>query len=777
MSKPFSVLGKPTPREDALFKVTGKMDYLADMTMPGMLFGKLVRSPYPNARVVRIDATAALALPGVKAVVTAADMPNRKIGFRFDNRPLHTKVSCVGDAVAAVAAVDEETAREAAELVQVEYEPLPGVFDPEQAMEPTSPLVHTEQWMDVAGKQVVPRTNNIAVHYHFEHGDPDAALKQCDVVVEEKFTVPFVTTATMETHATLSVWDPAGNLTVYTPTQAPHLFQKEMAEALGISGAKVRVIGTPIGGSFGKNLEAHPFEIVTAVLARKTGRPVKMSFTRQEEFIGSRPRQPHVMYVKTGATKDGKLQVRVCRAILDNGSYNSWGALTPLVTMQSFTSMYQVPHSRYDGYVVYTNNPYSGSMRGYGNPEAVWAIEQSMDMLAEKLGMDPIEFRLKNVNQENEVTPQGMKITTCNMDKCIEVAAERIGFKAKRGEQKQPLRGVGLASLIHVGGGARIYKSDGSGMIVKLDDFGRVTVLSGASDMGQGSDTTMAMIVAEELGVSVDDIRMVSRDTALVPWDTGVHATRATFVCGNAARLAAQECKRQLLAAASEQLGIPADDLDVRDRMVFQKSNPKNRTAYDKIVRGLHFRQNGNVIIGHAFYDPPTEMQDSQYMGNISATYLFGAQAAEVEIDPDTGRVKVLKIVAVHDVGTVLNPPSLEGQVDGGVMMGIGYALQEELKLDQGQILNATFREYGFPSVLDAVPVEKVFLEGGDPLGPFGAKGIGEPATVPTAAAIANAVADALGVRITDAPITPEKVLKALRQRAEQSPQVATAEE
>ena len=762
----FSVIGKPTPREDALFKVTGSLRYLDDLVLPGMLWGRLVRSPYPHARVVSIDAAAALALPGVKAVITAADLPPRRLGFHFDNRPLHDKVSCVGDPVAAVAAVDEEAARAAAELVAVHYEPLPGVFDPEAALAPDAPLVHAEQWFDAAGQRIERRKDNVAMHYRFQHGDPEAALAACDAVVEARFTVPFVTTCTIEPQCAIAAWDAAGNLTLWSPTQAPHLFHKEMAEALGISGKRIRVIGTPIGGAFGKNLEAHAWEVANAVLARKAGRPVKLVFSRQEEFIGSRPRQPHIMYVKAGATKDGKLQVRTCEAVLDNGAYNAWGALTPLVTMQSFTSMYRVPNSRYEAKVVYTNHPYAGAMRGYGNPEAVWAIEQTMDMLADKLGLDPLAFRLNNVNQPDETTPQGMKITACLFDRCLSEAAARIDYSAKRGRQREQLRGVGLAGVLHVGGGARIYRSDGCGMIVKLDDFGKVTVLCGASDSGAGAHNMVAMVVAEELGVLPDDVRIVFGDTALVPWDVGVHATRTTFVAGNAARVAAANCKQQLLAAAAEQLGVPAAALDVRERSVFVRAQPAQRIAYDKVIRALHFKEQGNVIIGHAYYDPPTQMQDQNWQGNISATYLFGAHAAEVEIDPETGRVQVLKVVAVHDVGQVINPQAVEGQIDGGVLLGIGYALQEEMKLEQGQVINATLREYGFPTSLDAVPVEKVILEGGDPLGPFGAKGIGEPATVPTAAAIANAVADALGVRLTGAPLTPEKVLAALQQRA-----------
>lgn len=770
MSGEYAVIGRRLPRHDAVHKVTGEARYVDDIKLPGMLYGALLRSPYPSARIKAIDASAARALAGVKVVLTGADVADRRTGYRNDNAALHRdRVRCISDAVAAVAAVDRATAHAALDLIKVEYEQLPGVFDPEEAMRDDAPLVHEESWLDPAGRQRVPRNSNVSLHFKFEHGDPDRALQECDVVVEERFTVPLVTSCTIEPSSCIAHWDAAGALTMYSPTQAPHLYQREMADALGISGGQVRVIGTLIGGAFGKNLEAHTWDIACALLARAAGRPVKLTFSRIDEFIASRPRQPHIMYVKAGAKKDGRLWVRTCAAILDNGAYNSWGALTPMVTMQTFTSFYKVPHSRYDCKVVYTNNLYSGSMRGYGNPEAMFAVEQTMDMLADKLGMDPVEFRLQNANEPGEVTPQGMQLQVVPIKECIEKVAAGIGYREKRGKQRDRLRGVGIAGVLHVAGGARIYKSDGCGMIVKVDDFGKVTLLSGGSDMGQGGDMTMAMIVAEELGVEAEDVRVISRDTAIVPWDVGVHASRATFVAGNAARLAARDAKRQILAAAAAMLGADADELDIRRRFVYVKADPAKRVAYDKVVRALHFRQQGNVVIGHAFYDPPTEMQDSQWRGNVSASWGFGAQAAEVSVDARTGQVRVERIVAAHDVGQAINPTAVEGQIDGGVMMGVGYALSEQMKLSRGQVINTSLRDYGMLTAEHAPAVERIIVEAGDPEGPFGAKGMAEATTVPTAAAIANAVADAIGVHINSLPITPEKVLQALKQKQAQT--------
>lgn len=764
-------IGKRMPRPDAPFKVTGRLQYVDDLSFPRMLHARLVRSPYAHARILRVDTSKAAALPGVHAVITARDMPGRRIGYRYDNLPLQgEKVRYAGDAVAAVAARDPETAARAAELVEVEYEPLPVLSDPEKAMEPGAPLVHEEDWLDPAGERRRPRRDNVSLHFHFEHGDPDRAFAECDVVVEARFAVPFVTTASMETTGCIAVWDPTGNLTMYTPTQAPFLYQREMAEALGISGRRIRVIGTPIGGAFGKNLEAHPWDIVAAVLSRITGRPVKLVFNRQEEFLASRTRQPHIMYVRAGAKKDGRLWVRTCKAVLDNGAYNSWGALTPIVSMQTFTSLYRVPHVRYDAYVVYTNNPYSGSMRGFGNPEATFAVEQTMDMLAEKLGMDPLEFRLRNANEPGEVTPQGMKITSCAAREALEAAARAVewsGRDARRDAGDTKRRGVGIAGVLHVSGGARIYRSDGCGAIVKIDDFGRVTVLSGHSDMGQGADAAVAQACAEELGVSPEDVTVVNRDTTIVPWDVGVHASRTTFIAGNAVRLAAREAKQQLLRAAAELFfaGAAPEELDIRDGRVFRRSDPANGVPYDKVVRALHFREKGNLIIGHAFYDPPTQMQDAGYVGNISAAYGFGAQAAEVEVDLETGRVRVLRVAAAHDVGKAINPAGIEGQIDGGVLMGVGYALSEQMILQDGQILNPFLRAYGLPAATDAPAIERIIIESADAEGPFGAKGVAEHTVVPTAAAIANAIAHATGVRLYELPMTPERVLRALLEK------------
>ncbi|MHB1167491.1 MAG: xanthine dehydrogenase family protein molybdopterin-binding subunit [Carboxydocellales bacterium] len=740
-------IGQRVSKLDAWDKVTGRAQYLDDLVMPRMLVGKVLRSPLPHARIKYIDISQAQKLPGVKAVITAQDMPPHKIGFGYDHPPLKgDKVRCIGDEVAAVAAIDEDTALEALELIRVEYEELPALFDPFEAMKPGAALVHENL------------ESNVSLTYNFTHGDPEQVLERAYAVAKERFVLPFITSCCLDTHGCLAFYDQSGSLTLWTPTQAPSIYQREMAEAMGMPGSKIRVIKPVIGGAFGSKLDMYPFEVACAVLAQKTGQPVKIIFSREEEFLASHPRQPMVIDLQTGVNREGKLVARIAKVVCDNGAYNCWGATSPMVGMQTVTSLYRVAHVRYDADVVYTNNPYSGAIRGYGNPQTTFAVESQMDMLARKIGMDPLELRLKNVNQSGDVTPQKMRITSCGLAESLRKASLGVGWDNPRPRK----RGVGIAGYTHVGGGARIYRSDGCGATLKIDAMGKVSLFTGATEIGQGSDAVLAQIVAEELGIGVDSISVINTDTDVVPWDVGAHASRTTFIAGNAARRAAADAKAQLLAAAAEKLGVDPERLEIRQSMVCQKGQADKGMPFAKAVRSLHFKPGGNMITTQSFYDPPTEMLDSTWHGNVSAAYAFGAHAAEVEVDEETGKVQVLKLVCAHDIGKAINPMAVEGQIQGGAAMGLGYALTEELLVEQGRVRNPSFLDYRIFTAKDMIPVESVIVETGDPEGPFGAKGLGETSLIPTAAAIANAVEDAIGVRITSLPITPEKVLRAL---------------
>ena len=751
MTQPFDIIGKTVPKRDGAEKVTGRTRYLHDLVLPRLAHGKILRARYPHARIVRIDTSRARALPGVLAVLTGDDVEPQPFGFAKDQVALkRRKVRCIRDEVAAVVAETPEIAEGALALIDVEYEELAAVFDPRAALEPGAPLVHEELG-----------TNAHHLQYQFTRGDVDRAFAEAAAVVEDTYTLNFVTPACLGTMVAIADWDAADTLTMWSTTQVPFLYQRDLAAALGITGDRVRVLQPPIGGNFGRGLDLYPIDVIAALLARRVRRPVKIEFDRVEEFIACPTREPCAIRLRTAADRDGRLLARAAHVMIDNGAYTSWGSTTPSVMLSTVAGLYRVPNVRFDTTIVYTNNPYSGSMRGYGNPESTFAVESQMDELAERLGIDPLELRRRNATKPGDVNPQGFVITSFAMLECLDAAAEEIR------KDPPPLRsgwkrGVGYAGMFHVGGGARVYRSDGCGAIVKLDDFGRVTLLTGATEIGQGSDTVLAMIVAETLGVPIERVDVVNSDTSVRPWDVGTHASRTTFVAGNAARLAAEKVKAQLLEMAAAELEEPAARLDVRGGFVFVKGEPQQRLPYAEVARAGHFRHHGRVLVAEAFYDPPTAMLDKDFQGNISAAYTCAVQAALLDVDPETGTVEVRRVASAHDVGRALNPGAAEGQVHGGIHMGLGYALTEHLVVAEGQVLTQSFMDYAVLKA-DAMPEIVVrLIETVDQEGPFGAKGLGESGVIPVAAAVANAIKNAIGIRFTELPITPARVRAAL---------------
>jgi xanthine dehydrogenase molybdenum-binding subunit len=588
----------------------------------------------------------------------------------------------------------------------------------------------------------------------------------------------------METSVVVAQFEHNGRLTLWSTTQIPFLLQRDLSEALGIPGSQIRIIQTSIGGAFGRGLDIYPYEPIAALMALKSGAPVRLAFTRREEFTAGPARQPGKVKVRGGARRDGKLTFRDVNTILDIGPYVSWGSVTPLVMMETTASLYQVPHVRFKADCVYTNNLVTGAMRGYGNPQSTFFIETIMDQLAEALDMDPVEFRVLNANEPNTTTPQGLVITSCGMKECLrEVAAaadreiqeiredtSTFGEPQKlpsttQGRNNQK-RGIGFAATLNVGGGARIYRSDGCGATVKVDDFGHVTLITGSTEIGQGSETVLAQIVASTLGVRLEDVSVINSDTDVKPWDVGVHASRTTFIAGNAAALAAMEARDQIFETAAEILKVDPDRLIANDGIVMVKGDGSRSIPLDKVVRRRHFKEGGQVVTGEGWYDPPTKLVDkTTYKGNISAAYGFGAQMAEVEADTETGIVCVLRLACANDVGKAINPMAVEGQIEGGAQMGLGYALSQELIVEEGQILNPDFHHYRLFTAADMPEIETIIVETGDPGGPFGAKGVGEMGGTPTAAAVANAIYDAIGIRMTELPITPERLLAAILEK------------
>lgn len=752
-------VGQRIPKKDAPLKATGEALYIQDIKVPGMLHGKILYSKYPHARLLKVDTAKALALPGVKAVLTGADVPNNfKFGFLKDNPPLKSgKVLSTRDEIAAVAATSPEIAEEALSLIKVEYEEQPGIFDPLEAMKEGAALIHEEF-----------KSNVLKMPWKFAHGDVEAAKKESAFIAEDSFTTQWVTHCCLGTSGCIASFDVGNNLTMYSNTQIPSLAQNDYLEALktfGLKNKRVRIIQAVIGGGFGSKLDTYAYEYIAILLALRTRKPVKILFTREEEFLATSPRQCTITKISQGCDREGRLTFREIEMVLDNGAYTSWGATTPSVMMVPISSLYKVPNVRYTAKCVYTNNTYCQAFRGYGNPQATFAIESCLDQLAEKAGIDPLEIRRINANEPGEVTPQNFRITSCGMKDCIEEVNKRLGWKDKRGRTGD--RGVGMASLIHVGGAARVYKSDGCGTIIKVDDNGKVDVITGSSEIGQGSDTIISQIVAEVLGVSMDDINVINNDTDVCPWDVGVHASRTTFVAGNSALGAAKKIKAQIMEIAAKNLGIESEELEMRDGIIFSTKDKEKNIPLSKVLRKAHYTLGGRMLVAEHFYDPPNENFDQTFRGNLSVSYAYGAHGVEVEVDRQTGQVKILNYIAAHDVGKAINPMLLEGQIYGGGLQGIGYALGERMIYDKGYLKNGNFLDYKMPTVRDVPPVQAVIVESDEKDGPFGAKGIGEPGLVPTAPAIANAIYDAVGVRIKDLPITPEKILKALKEKAQ----------
>lgn len=789
-------VGQSLPRID-VDKVTGRAAFIQDLRLPRMLYGKILYSSRPHARIKHIDTSQAEKLHGVRAVLTGFNTPAVRVGFLGDQTPLKKdKVRQLRDEVAAIAAVDEETAEEALALIKVEYEDLPAIFDPLEAMQKDAPLVHE---FDARGK---PRRNNVLpLPWRFSVGDVDKARGESAFVVKDTFRTQWVHQTCMGTSGGIAEFDTNDNLIFRSVTNVPFggkdrldMFLKNM----GIKG-RTRILTPYVGGSFGSKLDTDIYEFILVLLAWKTRCPVKIVFTRQEEFTASPPRQPAIATVEQGCDREGRLIFRNVEMILDNGAYTSWGATTPSVMMIPVSSLYRVPNVHFQATCVYTNNVYAQAMRGYGNPQATYVVERSMDQLAEAAGIDPLEFRQINANGPYESTPMGLKITTCPMRECLSEVKTKLGWQQKQGKKNG--RGVGVASFLHVGGGARVYLSDAQGIILKVDDDGIVTAITGGTDQGQGSETIIKQMVAEATGFRPGDVSIFQGDTEICPWDVGTHASRHAFMAGHAILIAGAEVKRKVLDLAARWMSkliqqdlkkkarIDPDfrppeldwtacadsaNLDVRNGEIFLKSDPDNpyfRLKAHTILRKAHMvgTGKGEMVIAEAFYDPPNEMLDREGKGNVSCCYTFGAHGVEVEVDTETGHVTILNYVAAHDVGRAINPMLVQGQIYGATVMGTGYALTEEMQVSHGRVMNPNLLDYKILTSKDVIPIQTVILEPIEPAGPFGAKGIGEPACVPVAPAIANAVYDAVGVWIKDLPITPEKILAALNAKSRDS--------
>jgi carbon-monoxide dehydrogenase large subunit len=757
-------VGQPIARLDAPEKVTGRAVYGVDLKLPGMLHAKILRSPVPHARIARIDTSRARRVTGVRAVVTGRDAPYTHNASIIRDWPFFAldKVRHVGEAVAAVAAVDEETAEEALGLIDVDYEEIPAVFEGEAAMAPGAPLVH-EQLIDYPRAEAFHPVagTNICNHFKLRRGEADRVLAGCAVVVEERYTTAMMQHCPMEVHVAVAQQASDGRLTVWTSAQSPYWTRGELATALGIPMSDIRVVVPYVGGGFGAK-HAVKIEQYAVALAMKAGnRPVRLCLTRAEEFGTALVRQPTVIDIKTGVTREGLIMARQIRIVWNTGAYAD---LSPAVSRNAgfaAAGPYVIPHVWVDSYCVYTNNPVSGAFRGFGVPEVTWAGESQLDTVARRLGMDSLQLRLRNAVEEGSESVLGETLHSVGVKECLRKAAAAVGWDRPRA----PGRGRGVACM---------HKSTGtpssSAAFVKLNEDGTVSLLSSAVEMGQGAATVLAQIVAEELGVKPEHIRVVAPDTDVTPFERSTTSSRTTFHAGNALLAAARDARSQMLAVAADLLEANAEDLELRDERVWVKGVRDRSVPLSGLWKAGMYSRGQYPILGRGAYSTsgiydPLDPQTGRSKRS-TAFWMYAAQAAEVEVDRETGKVTVLKLTAAHDVGKAINPRTCEQQIEGALVMGLGQALFEQLVLDQGRPVNPSFIEYKIPCTLDIPQLEAILVEAEHREGPFGAKGLGEPGLAPTAAAIGNAILDALGIRMRDLPITAEKVLRALREAA-----------
>lgn len=770
------LIGTSPPRPDALDKVTGGRGFPVNVSLPGMLHGKILRSPYPHARIRRIDAGAALKLPGVKAVLTPADVPTRKFTPVYfvpadassmvqDMLIMSDTVRFAGQPVAAVAATSLRIAERALDLIEVEYEQLPAVFDPEAAMLPGAPRIHEHA------------PNNVALNPAMGFGDLEKGFAEADHVFEGVYTSHRVHTCYMEPRVCVVDCDSQGQYTVHSSMQ--HLFglRQKLAYALEIPESRVRVVKPPyIGGGFGGKLDLGFIEPIAALLSRRAGRPVRIEQTRYEDFITT-ARHPIKVYLKTGVTKDGTFTARYAKSILDTGAHATHGAeVINVHGVFGLLMTYRCPNSRWEGYTVYTNNMIGGGYRGYGSPQACFAAESQIDEICEQLKLDPIAFRRGNAFQPGDPHPMipGLKLDSYAFDECLTQGAERIGW-SKRGAansgQGTRRRGIGFACqpmwVSGCLGFPDIYEH--SGAIVKLNPDGTADLATATMDLGSGQTTTLCQIAAAELGLPMAAVRMVQNaDTTTVPFDAPSHASRVTYSSGTAVRAAAQAAKERLLKVGGIMLEASPEDLEVADGKVSVKGAPGSRTL---TVAEIAARAESPFIQHTAQGPVPTTVEEKGTIIGLASLAPRAnpspacAEFVEVEVDTETGAVQVLRVVYAHDLGRLIHPQGAEGQVEGGFQQGMGYALMENLQFDpdSGSCLTGDFLEYKIPTAVEMPrDIQSIFIESNEPSGPFGAKSLSEPCITVPAPAIANAIYNAVGVRIRDLPITPEKVLAAL---------------
>lgn len=756
-----STLGTSVPQVNARSKVLGRAQYAGDLKIAGMLHGKVLRSPYPHARIARIDATQALALPGVKAVVTGADGPQVPWGVHHKERLTLARdvVRFAGEEVAAVAATSEEIARDALDLIEVEYEELPAIFTPEQALEPQASLVHPG------------RDSNIAHQIRFERGEVDAAFAHAHLVHEATYTTHSQYPGYMEPMASVATIDADGRLQVWTSTQSAFLVRARLAAVLELPVSRVRVIQATTGGGFGGKIIEDANNLIAGLLALRTGKPVRLVNNRLEDFLACATSVPERITLRLGMDREGRILAKDVRIVADCGAYSGLSAEVMHVSAMRSDNMHRNGNVRSHATLVYTHTPPHGAFRGFGGTQMLFALNSHIDAMARQLDLDPLDVHRLNAIERGETSVHGWKIGSTGLVECLAQCTDAIGWSARRSRNAVrgvKRRGLGLAAAMHVSGNRTIGDWDGSTVMLKINEDGRVVLHSSEADMGQGAMTMLSQVVAHELDIPLAHVHVVAPDTDSSPWCIGSLASRVTMVAGNAAIVAARAARDKLLDQAALMLQVPVDALKCAGGAVCVHDAPQRSLTLAELARGHIWRHGGEGIQVTGTWDAKTDMFDQKtLMGNIAPAYSFAAQAVEVEVDTETGQVTLVDSFVSDDCGKALNPQAVHGQSNGAAAQAVGWTLYEQLQLDAGRMVNGNFADYTMPSP-DALPMLRSgIVESNEPHGPYGAKGASETAILPGAAAIANAVFDAVGVRITDLPITPEKVLAALRRRKE----------
>lgn len=756
-------VGSRVPRVDSVEKVTGHAIYGVDVALPGMLHGAVVRSPHAHARVASIDTSAAERAPGVKAIVTGKDFPHR-FGAAIKDQPFLAidRVRYVGDPVVAVAATSEREAQYARDLIRVEYEELPAVTDMRLALADNAPLVHPDMHeYERGGHEIVPHTN-INTLYRYERGDVEAAFAEADLVVEGEYSAHALSHVALEVHVAIAQYDEySGDYTLWVTTDRPFFLRDDLAGGLGVDGSKVRLKVAQVGGSFGA--KGVPIaEAIASVLARKTnGRPVKVELTREECLVASQLRVPAIMKLKTGVTKDGFVIARSADVLWDSGAYTAYTVGVAIRGSQTIVGPYRIPNLKILSRQVYTNKAITGSYRGYGTTQVTWACESQMDEIASELGIDPVALRLQNGYEEGDSYLNGQIMHGVGLRETIERARDEIGWGSiERRPAPHLYRGKGIATMIKP-----TMTPSSSNVVLNLGEDGRVQVICAAPEIGSGQDTVLAQMAADAVGVPLADVSVPATDTASTPYNGPVASSRTTYHMGSAIVTAGAEIREQVLALVGDQFGVDSDYLEMRDGEIFDGAGTMLVTLKDLLARyhgeGLSLTAAGR----YSSAGSPLLKADPGAEWISSIFWMFCTQAAEIEVDIETGVIRVVKVAASADVGKAINPMTCEQQIEGGVIMGVSNGILEDFKIDQGRILNGSLADYKVATIQDMPEIVPILVESVHNEAPFGAKGIGEPAAAATPPAIANALFDAVGIRIPDLPITPEKVLAALAEK------------